>query len=219
MPVPATPKLYHIVHVDRLPSIVDCGELWCDALVVQRSAPGTTIGMNAIKRRRLEELELACHPGLRIGQCVPFYFCPRSIMLYLIHCANHAELAYRGGQAPIVHLEFDLAEVHEWAVANNHRWGFTLSNAGSRYFEDRSSLAALTELNWPAIASNKWAGVGVSPDVKDGKQAEFLVELSVPWSLVRRVGIHSPPIAQRVDRALDGTAHRPVVQVMSPWYY
>jgi hypothetical protein len=35
MPVPAQPKIYHIVHVDRLPSIVADGFLWSDAVMVQ----------------------------------------------------------------------------------------------------------------------------------------------------------------------------------------
>jgi len=108
MPVPYKPKIYHIVHVDRLPSIIADGWLWSDADIVRRSLPGTTIGMNGIKQRRLNELTLTSHPGLHVGDCVPFYFCPRSIMLYLIHQANHPELAYRGGQDPIVHLEADL---------------------------------------------------------------------------------------------------------------
>lgn len=30
MTVPAQPKIYHIVHVDRLPSIIADGCLWCD---------------------------------------------------------------------------------------------------------------------------------------------------------------------------------------------
>ena len=67
--------------------------------------------MNQIKERRLKELTLSSHPGLHVGDCVPFYFCPRSIMLYLIYRANHPELAYRGGQKPIVHLEADLQQV------------------------------------------------------------------------------------------------------------
>lgn len=53
---------------------------------------------------------LNSHPGLYVGQCVPFYFCPRSVMLYVIYCANHDELSYRGGQGPILHLEADLYE-------------------------------------------------------------------------------------------------------------
>ena len=58
---------------------------------------------------------MKCRPGLNVGDCVPFYFCPRSVMLYLIHRANHPELDYRGGQGPIVHLEADLHEAANWA--------------------------------------------------------------------------------------------------------
>jgi hypothetical protein len=47
-------------------------------------APGTTIGMDSIKQRRLTK-SLNSHPDLRVGDCVPFYFCPRSVMLYNIY--------------------------------------------------------------------------------------------------------------------------------------
>jgi len=99
--------------------------------------------MNSIKQRRLNELTLDSHPGLYVGSCVPFYFCPRSIMLYLLYQANHLELSYRGGQGPIVHLEFDLYAAVAWADANRRRWAFTLSNTGSRFFEDRRELSQL----------------------------------------------------------------------------
>jgi hypothetical protein len=42
---------------------------------------------------------------------VPFYFCPRSLMLFVIYRQNHPDLAYRDGQEPIVHQEADLHEV------------------------------------------------------------------------------------------------------------
>lgn len=124
--MPASPKLYHILHVDRLPSIVADGGLWCDAEIERHQLPGTVIGMNTIKQRRLRCLRLGSYPDLYVGDCVPFYFCPRSVMLYLIYCANHTELAYRGGQGPIVHLETDLHAVVAWAENNGLRWGFTL---------------------------------------------------------------------------------------------
>src|SRR5215467_10201924 len=100
MTVPMQPKIYHIVHVDRLPSIIADGCLWCDAEIVRRSPPSTTIGMSSIKQRRLT-LSLTSHPDLHVGDCVPFYFCPRSIMLYVIRQANHPELLYRNGQGLI----------------------------------------------------------------------------------------------------------------------
>lgn len=152
---PAQPEIYHIVHVDRLASIVNDGCLWSDSVVVGRGGTGTTIGMEGIKLLRLNERLLASHPDLHVGECVPFYFCPRSVMLYLIWQANNPELRYRGGQQPIVHLEADLHETVNWANANGQRWAFTLSNAGARYFEDRCDLGQLDEINWDAVAANK----------------------------------------------------------------
>lgn len=108
MLVPPEPKIYHIAHVDRLASIIADGFLWSDAEAQSRSSAGTKIGLNSIKRRRLHELKLQSHPDLYVGNCVPFYFCPRSVMLYLIHRGDEPELTYKGGQEPIIHLEADL---------------------------------------------------------------------------------------------------------------
>jgi hypothetical protein len=213
MPQPARPKIYHIVHVDRLASIVNDGNLWSDAVLVAERRGGTVIGMHDIKERRLNELHLTSHPDLYVGQCVPFYFCPRSVMLFLIHCANADGLTYRGGQEPIVHLECDLYDAVDWAEKHDRRWAFTLSNAGARYFEDRSDLAQLHEINWTAVAATQWQ------HLKEGKQAEFLAERSFPWSLVSRIGVQSKGIAQQVADILQGAEHRPMVRIQSDWYY
>jgi len=140
VPAPAHPKIHHIVHVDRLPSILADDGLRCDAEVVRRDFAGTSIGMSSIKQRRLQELTLTSHPELHVGECVPFYFCPRSVMLYLLHKANHSDLSYRGGQGPIIHLQADLRQTVSWAEGQELRWAFTLSNAGACYFEDRCDL-------------------------------------------------------------------------------
>lgn len=213
MTVPVQPKLYHIVHVDRLPSIVADGLLWCDAEIVRRAPAGTTIGMNGIKQRRLNELTLNSYPDLHVGDCVPFYFCPRSIMLYLIYQANHPELVYRGGQGPIVHLECDLHATVAWAGQEGRRWAFTLSNAGARYFEDRCDLAQLNEIDWTAVQANNWQSC------KEGKQAEFLVEHCFSWHLVERIGVHSRAVYQQAVNALPARGHRPVVEIRLDWYY
>ena len=213
MSVPAAPKIYHICHVDRLPSIVGDGSLWCDAEIVRRSPPGTTIGMSTIKERRLQELTLTSHPDLYVGDCTPFYFCPRSVMLYIIHRANHPELKYRGGQGPIIHLEADLHRTVAWAQGVDQRWAFTLSNAGARYFEDRADLVQLDEIDWAAVQTNDWK------HRQEGKQAEFLLEHSFPWALVERVGVRTSAMYQRVIQALPESGHRPKVEILTNWYY
>jgi hypothetical protein len=220
IPIPTSPKIYHILHVDRLASVLAEDQLWSDAEIQRRKLPGTSIGLSRIKQRRLSTNFLASHPSLSVGSCVPFYFCPRSIMLYLIWQGNYADLDYRGGQEPIVHLEYDLRSAVEWADQNNRRWAFTLSNAGSTFFEDRADLSQLHELHWAAIASRVWSGSGVDSAIKEGKQAEFLLETSVPWPLVERVGVFSQAIYQRVVMLLSQTAtHRPAVEILKDWYY
>ena len=212
MPMPAEPKIYHIVHVDRLPSIIADGFLWCDAEVVQRSSSGTTIGMNKIKQRRLTN-RLLSRPGVRVGDCVPFYFCPRSVMLYILHMDNLPELSYHGGQEPIVHLEADLRQTVAWAEKRGQRWAFTLSNAGAMYFEDRCDLARLGEIDWSAVQATDWRRR------KEGKQAEFLVEHRFPWKLVSRIGVHSHPAYGRAGAALEAATHKPPVEIKRNWYY
>lgn len=175
--------------------------------------------MSSIKERRLKQNFLASRPGLKVGECVPFYFCPRSIMLYLIYQGNHEELTYRGGQDPIIHLECDLQAAVGWSEAMNRRWAFTLSNAGSFYFEDRANLAQLDQINWAAVAEDKWSGPGVDRSIKEGKQAEFLVEESFPWALVERIGVRSLAVYHQVAGLLSGNSHRPKLEILQQWYY
>lgn len=211
---PGHPKIYHITHVDNLASILAAGGLWSDEAMLTRGGPTASIGMGSIKKRRLE-LPVKCHEGDTVGGYVPFYFCPRSVMLYLIYAGNHAELAYRGGQGPILHLEADFTEATEWARTERRPWAFTLSNAGAAYTEFRKDVKQLEEINWKAVRATDWR----DPDIKDGKQAELLIREFFPWDLVRRIGVHSQAVRSRVVRDLAGAPYRPPVEVLPDWYY
>ena len=153
--VPTRPKIYHIVHVDRLASIAGDGALCCDVTMMERPQVGTSIGLAEVKARHARAA-LASHPELRVGDCVPFYFCPRSVMLYLLYQGNYPGLTYRKGQGLIVHLEADLRESVAWAERVGRRWAFTASNAGSYYFHDWSDLAQLHQIDWVAVRARYW---------------------------------------------------------------
>jgi hypothetical protein len=211
---PQNPKIYHITHLENLPQMVD-RMLWSDAERIRRNASCHIVGMREIKRRRLEELEVACHPGTKVGQYVPFYFCFRSIMLYLLHQGNHSELTYRGGQSPIVHLEADLYAAVEWAEANGRRWAFSGGNAGTKYTPFFNDLGKLDVLDWQAISATDWK----DPFVKERKQAEFLAEGSFSWELVERIGVIDRDVAQRVAGVLREAKHKPAIVVARNWYY
>ena len=91
-PIPPAPKIYHITHVGQPGADHRCGRPAVrQPLLVNLGLDVTTVGMSSIKRRRLEQLQVTCHPGTKVGEYVPFYFCPRSIMLYILHIGNHPE--------------------------------------------------------------------------------------------------------------------------------
>jgi hypothetical protein len=212
---PATPKIYHITHVDNLPQIISHGVVWSDAERIKRGLDCTIVGLGSIKRRRLAVLAVTCHPGTRVGEYVPFYFCPRSVMLYILHMANHPELSYRGGQGPIVHLVADLQRTIGWAESEGRPWAFSDRNAGAGYANFYGSLDALGRLDWAAIRARDWR----APAIKEGKQAEFLVYESFPWVRVERIGVHNETVAQRVRQIVADAEHRPPVAVRPDWYY
>ena len=212
--LPVTPYIYHITHVDNLSPIIEEGGLWSDAAMLKQDKISLAIGMSDIKQRRLN-LPVKCYPQDYVGEYVPFYFCPRSIMLYLIYRGNHPEMNYRSGQRSIIHLEVELHKAIEWAETEECRWAFSLSNAGAVLTEFRNRLEELHEIDWEAVEATDFR----DHQVKEGKQAEFLIYEFFPWHLVQRIGVKSYTIQSKVLQVLAGASHRPVVQVIPHWYY
>ena len=199
--VPQNPKIYHILHVDRLASVVREGGLYCDAESGRRRLSGTDIALRNVKNRRLHVCTLHTCSTHHVGDCVPFYFCPRSVMLFLYWRGNHPELEYRGGQEPIVHLVADLRETIRWAQAEKLHWAFTDSNAGSEWFSDYDDTRDLEKLHWDVIGSNQWNGWTDGQKTQAFKQAEFLVERFSR-------GVSSRKSASSTTRAPNGSARR-----------
>lgn len=136
-------------------------------------------------------------------------------MLYVLYKRNMHGLSYQGAQQSIVHLELDLRRMVAWCDQQGLRWAFTLSNAGAVFFEDRSDLSQLDQIDWEAVRATQWA----DPDANEGKQAEFLVENQIDWSLVECIGAEDQSVVERVHQALGGRSPSPVVPMERSWHY
>jgi len=209
------PEIYHITHVDNLSSIIGDGGLWSDAERIRRGLVHQNVGLTEIKQSRLSERAVHCHPGTMVGEYVPFYFCPRSIMLYLLYRGNRQGLTYAGGQRPIVHLVADLEETVEWANEQGVRWAFSTRNAGTAYADFFSDLDDLDKVNWNAVEATDFRDFVI----KDGKQAEFLLFERFPWELIKTIGVINDPVAGQVQAALGTHVSRPRVEIRREWYY
>lgn len=205
--------IYHITHIDNLNLIVKSGGLFAQNTLVSPQNP-VPIGMAEVKGRRAIK-PVACYPETFVADYVPFYFCPRSVMLYILYKGNHPGISYRGGQEPIIHLRAPLLRVTRWAEDTGHNWCFSLANAAAGYSQFRNSLTQVQEINWPAVDSTDFR----DENIKEGKQAEFLVHEFFDISLFDEVGVFSPTLASRVEQSFAGLSRPPLVAVHREWYY
>lgn len=207
MTAPDDPAIYHLTHLDNLAGIIRQGHLWSDAECSRRRLAVTAIGYEHIKERRLHRPVPVAAGGF-LGDYVPFHFCPRSVMLYVLHRGHST---YQGGQRPIVHLVSSVRT----AVASGGPWAFTDRHAELRYAQYFDQLDALDQVDWSAMPARYWS----ESEVKERRQAELLVHKRYPWTAVSAIGVCDRRIRDRVARRLESADHRPAIRVEPGWYY
>lgn len=201
--------LYHITDVENLAAIAAHGGLLSDCLLAAKGGPKVGIGYDHIKTRRMTQTRVACAGGRFVGEFVPFYFCPRSPMLFVVNKGRTNRPP--GCQRTIVHLVTTVAN----AIATGDEWAYSDVNAGSTYpnfFDDIENLDS--RVNWKAIEERaNW-----SP-VSSEKAAEFLVANTYPWTAIRAIGCIGNSTAAQVSHLLQDGGHNPTVLVRPGWYY
>ena len=197
--------IYHITDVENLPGILAGGGLRSDAAMAPHNP--AVIGYGHIKQRRMTEIQVDCCGGRFVGSFVPFYFCPRSPMLFTVN--KGATGLVPGCQRTIVHLVSTVAA----GIGQNRPWAISDGNAGARHASFFADLAALAGLDWDAIQATQWQGR------THQKSAEFLLADFFDWTGFHAVGCHNDETARLVQNMLAAAAHRPIVSVKPDWYY
>jgi ssDNA thymidine ADP-ribosyltransferase, DarT len=153
-PEPAVTErwIYHFTHVDNLPAILAADCLRCDASA-RLGMMRTEVGAADIKEsRRRRTIPIA--PGGRVGDYVPFYFAPRSPMMYRIAC-EHRDRApdrYQGGDKPLVYLISTVGTV----TGSGAVWVATDGNAATATTEFTSDLGDLAQMvDWPLLEAER----------------------------------------------------------------
>ena len=201
--------IYHITHLRNLPSILEAGRLWSDAQRVAQSLGTVNIGHTHIKERRRRR-PVATSTGGMLGDYVPFNFCNRSVMLYVIH-AGSVE-GYDEGQGPVVHLKSSVGH----AIASGRPWAFTDRHAELAYAKYFESIEDEGEVDWKVMPLTFWAG---SDETKERRNAEFLLHDWCPFEMFEEIGVMTAEIAKEVKAMLKNSGFSPRVSVQRSWYY
>lgn len=207
--------IFHITHMANLPGIIAAGGLWCDAVRTAKVANGANvvgIAHQHIKDRRARKVVRKAAGGT-LADYVPFYFAPRSPMLYTISRGN--VIGYDGGQEQVIHL----VSTVEIACGLNKPWCFTDGHADMEISKQFEKLTSLDKIDWNIMKETWWNDTIQDGDRKRRRQAEFLVHQAFPWTGVAEIGVMSQKIATQVQAALNGAKHKPKVVVRADWYY
>lgn len=203
------PDIYHITHVDNLLGILAEGRLWSDSKRIEMALGNTNIGYTHIKARRMRHQVTVAEKGT-LGEYVPFNFCPRSVMLYVV-AKGHVD--YAGDQRSIVHLVSSVERIQ----ADGLSAFFTDRHADlgyARQFDDLRRLPA--EVDWRVMPIRHWGG---DQELKEKRQAEFLIHESCPWEAIHEIGVMDQAMAETVEQLIEDEVHKPAIVVHRDWYY
>lgn len=168
---------------------------------------------SSIKSRRTT-IAVGCGPGGVVGDYVPFYFAPRSPMLFRLH-REHAE-GHGDGQRALIYL----AATTERLVEAGLQCVFSDGNAAhglTRFSADLDEMA--DRVDWNLMNAVIWANTPEDGDRVRRRQAEFLVHGAVPLGLIDELAVIDETVRSRVQKLLDQAASALTVTIRPDWYF
>lgn len=204
--------LYHITHLENLASILQKGELMAHSKVNAGQLNYNDIAHHDIQSRRsTTSIDIA--PYGILHDYVPFYFAPRSPMLYTIKNGNVK--GFYGDQSDIIYLISDVEQI----VQSGRKFVFTDGHAIMALTEFYNDLSYLNKIDWEVMKSKYWFDTDDFPDRKRRRQAEFLVKGSLPLKHFLGIGVYNDQVKQKVNEILDAYNTEMEVRVRPSFYY
>jgi hypothetical protein len=203
------PPIYHFTDAANLPGILSANELRC-----HRMAPNVVdVGDASIKSRRAL-IDVKCGPGGKVCDYVPFYYAPRSPMLYSIICGNVPDVD------PDQRRLVDVLSSTEAAYEAGLACVFTDGNAATAFTEFHDDPAKLDHVvDWPLMRARYWFNTPDDPDRRRRRMAEFLVHRSLPLGSVARLVVHDRGVASHVAGVLQAAGSAVPLAIRRSWYF
>jgi ssDNA thymidine ADP-ribosyltransferase, DarT len=210
MPRPKPTVIMHFTHASNIPTVASEG-LLCDTGAGDYLL--AEVGNRGIKAQRRERV-VATGPRGVVGDYVPFYFAPRSPMLYAIKCGRVPE--YAEGQDPIVYLVTTVERLTQLGL----KMVFTDRNAALAVAKLTEDLADLDDLvDWELMKAEWWNNTPEDPDRRERRMAECLVHDRVPFEAFVGIVTRNTATRDRVMRDLEAQGEMMEVVNRSGWYF
>lgn len=199
--------LYHITHISNLQSIIKKGSLWAHARIKQRTINYKDVANQDVQSRR-EHTKIPVGAGGYLHDYVPFYFAPRSSMLYVL----------KNQQVPqddIVYFMTNTETIQQHSLS----YVFTDAHAIRRLTNFYTDLEDLKQIDWDVMQASLWADTDDDPNRKARRQAEFLVHNEVPMSACLGFAVYSLQTKQKVEEMFNSADLSLPVAVRRHFYF
>jgi hypothetical protein len=220
---PLPTRIFHITAIDNLTGI-----LAADAILSKNSGASEGIGYQNIAHRGAQGARASKAvpepPGGVVHDYVPFYFAPRSPMLFAINGGKVAGCDYR--QSDIIYFESTVEAITELDQPivfydRNATLAFSRAYSDLGMLDTAVAWDLLTEppcldgycKYWQNRPEDRYA------DRMERRQAEFLVKDFVPLNSVSRLGVFSEKQQGTVEQMLTSQGLDLPVQVVPDWYF
>lgn len=206
-----TPIL-HFTHESNLLRIFDQGCLLCDRLCRSYGSSVRSIAYDSIKRKRAQTI-VEVPPGGTLDDYVPFYFGPRSPMMYTYRNGN-----VTGRAEDLSELVYLVSEA-EKVASQGMPYAFT---DGHPIVEPRSffnNLDNLGEVDLDLMRERWWYDTNEYPDRKRRRQAEFLVWERMPLELISYFATKTESKRAEVEGLLRSKGLQTPCRAYRNWYY
>lgn len=205
--------IMHFTHVRNLSGILAAGCLQADSVVNHQSDLQVEAADLEIKARR-KAILIRLAPYGCVADYVPFYFAPRSPMLYKL--AKGGVPTYTDGQDPLIYL-VSTVETVAWAGL---QCLFSDGNCATAVTQVSGDLTQLDSMvDWELMRAQRWNNTADDGDRMRRRMAEFLVHERLPTSCVAGIAVRTDAMKEQVDAILAAQGVSLPVRARSGWYF
>ncbi len=207
-------EIYHFTHKDNFDSILKTNCLFS----INQAKKNNTIFKDAsyfsIQDIRSRYLVNTKKNGF-LHDYVPFYFAPRSPMLF---AHSKGKVSSGMNQSDLIYLVSSVYSVDN----NSLTYAFTDGHAVkclSSFFDD---LNLLNQIDWNLMKAKYWYNTPEDPDRTRRRQAEFLVKDFFPFQLVNKIGVFDEINMSLIISILRSNGKENMVKYVSierNWYF
>lgn len=208
-------EVLHFTHINHLPTIIH-SNLQCDDAVRESQLLSNEVGNISVKQHRRGR-PINVGPRGPVSGYVPFYYAPRSPMMFAIERGSVP--TFQEGSGRLIYLVTSL----ERLVSLGHLVVLTDRNAALDYAEHRlfapDDMIDDGFIDWELMEERMWADTPADPTRRERRMAEALVCDHVEWAAIEYVVTKNRRIADRASTILAQNRVDLPVKVNPSWYF